>query len=115
MDALLTASHLPDIGHLFPPSDDRYKGADSILLLKDVLRLVKQEGYTPINVSATMMAEAPKLAPYLPEMEKTVAEALELPAQAVKFAATTTEKLGIIGEGKGIAAEAVALLSKASD
>ncbi len=115
MDALLTASHLPDIGHLFPPSDDRYKGADSILLLKEVLRLVKQEGYDPINVSATVMAEAPKLAPYLPEMEKTVAEALELPAQAVKFAATTTEKLGIIGEGKGIAAEAVALLSKASD
>lgn len=115
MDALLTAAHLPDIGHWFPPSDDKYKDANSILLMKEVLRLVKREGYVPVNVSATVMAEAPKLAPYLSQMEKTVADALGLPVCAVKFAATTTEKLGIVGEGKGIAAEAVALLSKESD
>ena len=111
MDALLTAAHLPDIGHWFPPSDPKYKDADSILLLKEVKRLVAAEGFFVCNVSATVIAEAPKLAPYLAQMEKTVAKALQIEENAVKFAATTTEKLGIVGEGKGIAAEAVALLS----
>ena len=110
MDALLTAAHLPDIGHWFPPSDPKFKGANSLTLLKEVVGLVKKEGYAPANVSATIMAEAPKLAPYLPQMEQTVANALGVTADCVKFAATTTEKLGIVGEGKGVAAEAVALL-----
>ena len=111
MDALLTAAHLPDIGHWFPPNDPKYEGANSIELLKRVKALVATEGYGVQNVSATVMAEAPKLAPYLPEMEKTVAEALGIPPSCVKFAATTTEKLGVVGEGRGMAAEAVALLS----
>lgn len=111
MDALLTAAHLPDIGHWFPPSDPKYKGANSIELLRQVKKLVAAEGYNVQNVSATIIAEAPKLAPYLPQMEKIVAEALGIDSAQVKFAATTTEKLGIVGEGKGMAAEAVALLS----
>ena len=111
MDAVLTAAHLPDIGHWFPPDDPKYEDADSIELLKEVKKLVAAEGYRVKNVSATVMAEAPKLAPYLSKMEETVAKALDIDADCVKFAATTTEKLGIVGEGRGIAAEAVALLS----
>ncbi|MBO4479396.1 MAG: 2-C-methyl-D-erythritol 2,4-cyclodiphosphate synthase [Clostridia bacterium] len=110
MDALLTAAGLPDIGHWFPPNDPKYEGADSVELLKTVIALVKKEGFSVANVSATVMAEAPKLAPYLSKMEKIVAKAVGVDESAVKFAATTTERLGIVGEGKGIAAEAVALL-----
>ena len=111
MDALLTAAHLPDIGHYFPPSDPAYKGADSIELLRKVVSYVRDAGCTVENISATVIAEAPKLSPYLASMERNVARAVGIEAIAVKFAATTTEKLGIVGEGKGIAAEAVALLS----
>lgn len=111
MDAMLTAAHLPDIGHYFPPNDPKYEGANSIRLLSEVTGFVKAEGYELVNLSATIIAEAPKMAPYLPEMEKRVAQAIGVKTDRVKFAATTTEKLGIVGEGKGIAAEAVALLS----
>lgn len=110
MDAMLTAAGLPDIGHWFPPTDPKYEGANSIELLKRVKSLVEAKGFFVGNISATVMAEAPKLAPYLPQMEKIVANALAVKESAVKFAATTTEKLGIVGEGKGMAAEAVALL-----
>lgn len=111
MDALLTAAHLPDIGHYFPPIDPKYEGADSLELLKEVEGLIAAEGFRVINVSATIIAEAPKMAPYLAEMEKNVSKALKIGAERVKFAATTTEKLGIVGEGKGIAAEAAVLVS----
>ena len=111
MDAILTAAHLSDIGHQFPPSDPQYKGANSSELLAKVRRLVAEDGFAVINVSGTVIAEAPKMAPYLSEMENNVAKTLGIATDRVKFAATTTEKLGIIGEGKGIAAEAVALLS----
>ena len=110
MDAMLTAAGLPDIGHWFSPTDPKYEGANSVELLKKVNDLVKAEGFFVGNVSATVMAEAPKLAPYLPKMEKVVADALGIEKSCVKFAATTTEKLGIVGEGKGIAAEGVVLL-----
>ena len=115
MDALLTAAGLPDIGHLFPPTDPKYEGADSILLLKEVMQRIKEKGYLPQNLSATILAEKPKLAPFLPKMEERIAEATGLPKSAVTFAATTTEKLGVIGEEKGIAAEAIALLRPAPD
>ena len=115
MDAMLTGAHLPDIGHIFPPSDPAYKGADSIVLLEKVTALLEERKYAVVNVSATIIAEAPKLAPYLPQMEKRVANAIKIPEESVKFAATTTEKLGIIGEGKGMASEAVALLIKKID
>ncbi len=111
MDALLTAAGLPDIGHYFPPSDPKYAGIYSIELLKIVDREIKKKGFAVVNVSAMIMAEAPKMAPYLSEMEKTIAKTLGISEENVKFAATTTEKLGIVGEGKGVAAEATALLS----
>lgn len=114
MDALLTAVNLPDIGHLFPPDDPKYEGANSIELLKEVVQQVKARGYVLSNLSATIMAEAPKMAPHLPQMQARVAEALETDPANVSFAATTTEKLGIVGEEKGIAAGAVVLLKKLS-
>ena len=110
MDAMLTAAGLPDIGHLFPPSDPQYEGADSILLLKRVTQLLREKGFVTENLSATLLAERPRLAPYLTQMEKTVADAAGTTPENVKFAATTTEGLGVIGEGKGIAAHAVALI-----
>ena len=112
MDALLTAAGLPDIGHYFPPDDPAYEGADSLALLGTVRDAVRAKGYAPVNVSATILAERPKLAPYLPEMEAKVASVLGIEASEVRFAATTTEKLGIVGEGRGMAADAVALLIK---
>ena len=110
MDALLTAAGLPDIGNLFPPDDPAYEGADSLLLLRDVASRVQEAGFRVHNISATILAEKPKLAPFLKKMEARIAEAVGIPERAVNFAATTTEKLGIIGEEKGIAAHAVALL-----
>ena len=110
MDALLTAAGLPDIGHLFPPDDPKFEGANSILLLRAVTETLKQRGFVVENVAATVMAQKPKLALYLTEMEKTVAKAANVDPSRVKFAATTTEGLGIIGEEKGIAAHAVALI-----
>ncbi|HCU55701.1 MAG TPA: 2-C-methyl-D-erythritol 2,4-cyclodiphosphate synthase [Clostridiales bacterium] len=115
MDALLTAANLPDIGHLFPPDDPQYEGADSIKLLQQVAEKVKEVGWRPVNVSAEIMAEKPKLAPYLSQMERNVAQAIGISENRVKFAATTTETLGIVGEEKGIAAHAVALLAPRKD
>jgi len=112
MDALLTAAGLPDIGHYFPPSDPAYEGADSLKLLEKVVSLIKERGYRTRNVSATVMAQKPKLAPYLPQMEERIAAAIGIAPSQVTFAATTTEKLGIVGEERGIAAEAVALLEE---
>ena len=110
MDALLTAADLPDIGHFFPPDDPKYEGADSLKLLAVAYAAVREKGFRVENVSATVMAERPKLALYLPQMEQNIASVLGVEKARVRFAATTTEKLGIIGEEKGMAAEAVALL-----
>lgn len=115
MDAMLTAASLPDIGHLFPPDDPAYEGADSVELLKEVLKRVKAQGYILSNLSATIMAQAPKMAPHLPKMQECIAAALETAPENVSFSATTTEKLGIIGEGKGIAAQAIVLLKETID
>lgn len=110
MDAMLTAADLPDIGHYFPPDDAAYEGANSILLLGKVREFVREKGYAVGNISATIIAEAPKMSPYLSEMERRVASAVGIGEDRVKFAATTTERLGIVGEGKGIAAQASVLL-----
>lgn len=115
MDAILTAADLPDIGHFFPPEDPKYEGADSLELLAGVMSAIRAKGYAVGNVSATIMAESPKLASYLPEMERKLAAVIGVSKDRVRFAATTTEKLGIIGEGKGMAAEAVALLLRIGD
>ena len=112
MDALLTAAGLPDIGHLFPPNDPAYAGADSAKLLLIVKERIEEKGFSVANISATVMAEKPKLSDHIPSMEKRIATLLSLSEDRVTIAATTTEKLGIVGEEKGIAAEAVALLKE---
>ena len=110
MDALLGAAGLGDIGRHFPDNDDRYLGADSLDLLKEVCRLLKEKGYRVGNVDATVIAQRPKLMSYIPEMRKNLADAMNVDEDAVNVKATTEEKLGFTGEGLGIAAHAVALI-----
>lgn len=110
MDALLGAAGLRDIGHHFPPSDPSYRGADSIELLGRVVSLLEAEGFVPINVDITLLAERPKIGPHVDRMKERIGEALGLPANRVGLKATTNEGLGFVGEGKGMAAYAVALI-----
>ena len=110
MDALLGAAGLGDIGRLFPDSDPQYKGISSLILLERTVQKLKREGYQPINVDATVVAEQPKLAPYLPEMRDKIARCLGLQEDAVNIKATTEEGLGFTGSGAGIAAQAIALV-----
>ena len=111
-DSLLGALALGDIGKHFPDTDEQYKGADSLELLACVYELVKEKGYGVGNIDATILAQAPKLAPYIPQMRLNIARALESELDAVSIKATTEEKLGFTGEEKGIAAHAVCLLYK---
>lgn len=110
MDALLGGAALGDIGQHFPDTDAAYEGADSLLLLGQVARLLRQAGWAVANVDATILCQRPKLAPYLPAMRQKLAQALSLPPQAVSVKATTEEKLGFTGAGAGIAAHCVAML-----
>lgn len=110
MDALLGAAGLRDIGNHFPPSDPSYRGADSIELLGRVVSLLEAEGFVPINVDITLLAERPKIGPHVDRMKERIGEALGLPANRVGLKATTNEGLGFVGEGKGMAAYAVALI-----
>ena len=112
MDALLGAAGLGDIGRHFPDSDDRYLGADSLMLLKEVVRLLAEKGFRVGNVDATVIAQRPKLMPYIPEMHRNLAAVMGTEEDAVNVKATTEEKLGFTGEGLGIAAHAVALIEK---
>jgi 2-C-methyl-D-erythritol 2,4-cyclodiphosphate synthase len=112
IDALLGAARLGDIGRHFPDSDPAYSGISSLLLLREAGDLVRRAGYALVNLDAVIMAEAPRLAEYLPEMEQRIAEALNAPTEAVALQATTTEGLGPVGRREGIAAQAVALLEK---
>lgn len=110
-DALLGAAALGDIGHHFPDSDAQYKDADSTLLLSKVVALLCKEGWSIGNVDITVMAEAPKLAPFIAVMRTRLAGLLLVDQGQVNVKATTTEKLGFIGRKEGIACEAVALIS----
>ena len=110
MDALLGAAALGDIGQHFPDTDVRYRGADSLKLLAAVGALLRARGYGVGNIDATIVAQRPKLAPYLPEMAANLARVLAIDAGQVSVKATTEEKLGFTGSGEGIAAHAVALL-----
>ena len=110
MDALLGAAGLGDIGQHFPDYDDRYLGADSLELLKEVMRLISDRGYRVANADVTVIAQKPKLAGYIPEMRDRLAAVMRLNVDQVNVKATTEEKLGFTGEGLGIAAHAVALL-----
>ena len=112
MDALLGAAALGDIGKLFPDSDAAYAGADSIALLERVTALLRERGWQVGNVDATVVAQAPKLAPYIPEMRRRLAEAMGLDVDCVSVKATTEERLGFTGSGGGMAAHAVALIER---
>ena len=111
MDALLGAAALGDIGQHFPDTDVRYRGADSLKLLAAVGALLRARGYGVGNIDATIVAQRPKLAPYLPEMAANLARVLAIDAGQVSVKATTEEKLGFTGSGAGIAAQAVCLLT----
>ena len=112
MDALLGAAALGDIGKLFPDSDAAYAGADSIALLERVTALLREHGWQVGNVDATVVAQAPRLAPYVPEMRRRLAEAMGLDVDCVSVKATTEERLGFTGSGEGMAAHAVALIER---
>ena len=112
MDALLGAAALGDIGKLFPDSDERYNGADSVELLRTVLKVLREAGYGIVNVDCTVIAQRPKLAPHIPLMREKLAAAMEVEPDRVSVKATTEEGLGFSGEGLGIAAHAVALIEK---
>jgi len=110
MDALLGAAALGDIGLHFPDSDESFRGISSIELLKRVRRLLLEKGYTINNVDSTIIAQAPKMRPYIDEMKKNIANALLLPIDDINVKATTEEGLGFTGQGEGIAAQAVCLI-----
>ena len=112
MDALLGAAALGDIGKLFPDSDKRYLGADSVELLKKVRDVLQEHGWKPGNLDATVIAQRPKLAPYIDTMRKRIADALETDAENVSVKATTEERLGFTGSGEGIAVHAVCLIER---
>jgi 2-C-methyl-D-erythritol 2,4-cyclodiphosphate synthase len=113
-DALLGAGALGDIGRHFPDSDARYKNADSRMLLREVSRLLQEAGYRVVNIDATIIAQAPKMAPHIPSMVDNIAADLGLSRGQVNIKATTTERLGYAGRGEGIAAEAVVLVNRAA-
>ena len=112
MDAMLGAAALGDIGKLFPDNDDAYLGADSLVLLKKVSALIREQGYTLSNADCTVIAQRPRLSPFIDEMRKRVAETAGVDVGRVSVKATTEEKLGFTGEGLGIAAHAVVLLEE---
>lgn len=112
MDALTGASRLGDIGKLFPDTDPAYSGISSLKLLREVGRLLREKGFAVVNIDATLLAQAPKIAPYKPQMAENIAKALEIDVEQVNVKATTEEKLGFTGDGSGMAAHAVALLEK---
>jgi 2-C-methyl-D-erythritol 2,4-cyclodiphosphate synthase len=107
-DALLGAAALGDIGKHFPDTDERYKGASSMMLLKEVNRLIQGKGYGVNNVDATIIAQKPKMAPHIHQMRENIALALDVDIDWINVKATTTEGLGFTGTGEGIAAQAVA-------
>ncbi|GAX89346.1 2-C-methyl-D-erythritol 2,4-cyclodiphosphate synthase [Effusibacillus lacus] len=109
-DALLGAIGEGDIGRHFPDTDERYRGADSVDLLRHVWRLVRDKGYRLGNIDCTVIAQKPKLAPYIEEMRGVIAKELDADLSQINVKATTTEKLGFTGRGEGIAAQAVVLL-----
>ena len=111
-DAILGAAALRDIGYHFPPSDNKFKGIDSKLLLAEVVKILKDKGYKIGNADITICAERPKINPHIPSMIKTLAPIMEVDEEEVSIKATTTEKLGFVGKEEGIAAHAVVLIEK---
>lgn len=112
MDALLGACALGDIGHLFPDDDPAYKGANSLELLNEVAQLLKKKGFLVGNVDVTVVAQAPRIASFVPTMRQNLAKALGLPLERVSVKATTEEHMGFTGRGEGISAHAVCLVEE---
>jgi len=112
IDAMLGASALPDIGTLFPDTDSKYKDANSVELLKKVYSLIKEKGYTINNLDSNIIAQAPKMMPYIPKMKEVLAPILELNLEDISIKAKTKENLDAVGEKKAIEAQAVVLLIK---
>ena len=112
MDALLSAARLPDIGELFPDDNPAYEGADSVALLARVAARLREEGFEIVDCDLTLVAQAPKVAPYKAEMRRNLARALGVDADAVGLKATTTEGLGFVGADEGMAALATCLLCR---
>ncbi|MBR6922375.1 MAG: 2-C-methyl-D-erythritol 2,4-cyclodiphosphate synthase [Clostridia bacterium] len=111
-DSLLGAAAMRDIGYHFPDSDDSYKGIESVKLLIKVNEMLKEAGYGIVNIDATVIAQKPKLAPYIPDMIKNISEALSVDISSVNVKATTEERLGFTGRGEGISAHAVCIIEK---
>lgn len=109
-DALLGAAALGDIGVLFPDTDDRWKGADSMDLLRRTAAVLREHGYGVVNIDATVLAQAPKLRPFIDKMRQNIASACGIDVNCVSVKATTEEKLGFTGSGEGMAAHAVCLI-----
>ncbi len=112
MDAMLGAAAMGDIGRHFPDTDPAYKGASSIYLLKCVRKMIEKEGYRIGNVDATIIAQRPKMRPYIEKMRNNIAEALAVEVSRINVKATTEEGLGFTGEGEGISSQAVCLLEE---
>ena len=111
-DAILGAADLRDIGFHFPDTDGKYKGIDSKILLKDVMDLVRKEGYELSNVDATIALQVPKVNPYVPEMKSVLAQTMGVNQGQISIKATTTEKLSFVGREEGVSAYAVALIQR---
>ena len=109
-DAILGAAALGDIGLHFPDTDERFKGADSLKLLNETGKLIKAEGYSVVNIDATIIAQVPKMRPYIDSMRKNIADALEIDINQVNVKASTEEGLGFTGAGLGIASNAIAMI-----
>ena len=112
MDALLGAAALGDIGKHFPDTDESYKGADSLVLLKNVAELIFKEGFTVSNIDSTIIAQKPKLSPHIANMRENISRVLSIPLEDINIKATTTETLGFEGRCEGISAHAVCILKK---
>lgn len=109
-DSLLGAAALGDIGKHFPDTDKKYEGADSLMLLKEVYNIISRNGFCVVNVDSTVIAQVPKLSPYIDEMRKNIADALQIDVSSVSVKATTEEKLGFTGRKEGISAHAVCII-----
>lgn len=109
-DSLLGAAAMGDIGAMFPDSDPAFKDADSLLLLKAVVKRINDSGFKPVNIDATIIAQQPKMRPYIDEMRSKIADALGISVDCVNVKATTEEKLGFTGSGEGISAHCISLL-----
>ena len=111
-DALLGAANLRDIGYHFADTDPQFKGIDSKILLRDVMKLIREQGYQVSNIDSTVCLEAPKVNPHIPAMKTTLSEVMGIPEEDISIKATTTEKLGFVGKKEGVAAYATVLIYK---